>query len=93
MGKTVQIDDDVMQAAEEIAAERGLSAGEVISDLAREALKTSSHAPEHAGPPGTIFKNGWYVLPHRGGPPVTVEMVQHLIEEADLEDAGLLRSE
>jgi len=38
MGKTVQIDDDVLAAAEKIAAERGVSPGEVISDAARKAL-------------------------------------------------------
>jgi hypothetical protein len=38
---------------------------------------------------GLIFKDGWYVLPSRGGPPVTTELVQRLLDEADLEDAGL----
>jgi len=38
-----------------------------------------------------VFKNGWYVLPSRGGPPVTNELVQRLLDEADLEDAGLER--
>ncbi len=40
---------------------------------------------------GLVFKNGWYVLPSRGGPPVTSELVQRLLDEADLEDAGLER--
>ena len=40
---------------------------------------------------GLVFKNGWYVLPSRGGPPVTNELVQRLLDEADLEDAGLER--
>ena len=38
MGKTVQIDDDVMRAAERLAAERGTTPGEVISELARREL-------------------------------------------------------
>ena len=38
---------------------------------------------------GLIYKNGWYVRPSRGGPPITSELVQRLLEEADLEDAGI----
>jgi hypothetical protein len=39
-----------------------------------------------------VLENGWYVLPSRGGPPVTNELVQRLLDEADREDAGLGRS-
>ena len=38
---------------------------------------------------GLAFENGWYVLPSRGGPPVTNELVQSLLDEADFEDAGV----
>lgn len=91
MSKTVQIDDDVMEAAEEVAAKRGSSAGEVISELARRALIESADKGL-VGPAGAVLKNGWYVLPRRGGSPVTNELVQQLLDEADLEDAGLKRS-
>lgn len=92
MGKTVQIDDDVMRAAERLAAERGTTPDAVISDAARKSLVQP--ATLDARPPaGTVLKNGWYVLPRRGGPPVTSELVKHLLEEADLEDAGIKRSE
>ncbi|MGA2843469.1 MAG: hypothetical protein ABSG18_25750 [Steroidobacteraceae bacterium] len=40
---------------------------------------------------GLAFKNGWCVLPSRGGPPVTSELVRRLLDEADFEDAGLER--
>lgn len=89
MGKTVQIDDDVVRAAEKLAAERGTTPGEVISEAARKALVEP--AQPKTGPAGAVLKNGWYVLPHRGGPPVTSEMIQRLLDEADLEDAGLKR--
>ena len=92
MGKTVQIDDDVMRAAEKLAAERGTTPGEVISEVARKSLLQPA-APLGRPPAGTVLKNGWYVLPSRGGPPVTSELVQRLLEDADLEDAGLKRSE
>lgn len=42
---------------------------------------------------GLILKNGWYVRPSRGGPPITSEEIERLIEDADLEDAGLKPSD
>ncbi len=81
MGKTVQIDDDVMRAVERLAAERGTTPGEVISELARREL---THPPR--GP--LIKRNGFYVLPSRGEV-VTSALVKRLLEDADLEDAGL----
>ena len=92
MGKTVQIDDDVMRAAEKLAAERGTTPGEVISEAARKALVAPSEEGK-VGPAGAVLTNGWYVLPKRGGPSVTSELVQRLLDEADLEGAGLKRGE
>jgi len=85
MGKTVQIDDDVMRAAERLAAERGVSPGEVISDAARQVLGGQATA-EEKGPAGAVFKNGWWVLPSRGGPLMSAEAIQRLIDETELED-------
>jgi hypothetical protein len=48
----------------------------------------NAEAARRAASLGLVFKNGWYV-PSRSGPPVTSELVQHLLDEADLEDAGL----
>lgn len=85
MGKTVQIDDDVMGAAERLAAERGTTPDQVISELARRELTRP--------PPGPLIeRNGFYVLPPRGAV-ITSALVKRLLEEADLEDAGLLRRE
>ena len=92
MGKTVQIDDDVMRAAERLAAERGTTPEEVISQVARKALVELA-GQEPTGPAGAVLKNGWYVLPRRGGPPITSELVQRLLDEADLQDAGLKRGD
>jgi hypothetical protein len=88
MRTTLDIDDDVLTVVKELAQARRSTAGEVLSDLARRAL-TSSAEPPADGPAGARLKNGWYVLPSRGGPPVTSERVQRLLDEADLEDAGL----
>ncbi|MGC1780849.1 MAG: CopG family transcriptional regulator [Xanthobacteraceae bacterium] len=81
MGKTVQIDDDVMRAAERLAAERGTTPDEIVSELARRELTRPPSGP-------LIERNGFYVLPSRGGV-VTSALVKRLAEEADLEDAGL----
>ena len=89
MRTTLDIDDDVLAAAKELAKSRNSTAGEVISELARKALTAPVATSRSAGPAGAILKNGWYVLPSRGGPPVTSELVQRLLDEADWQDAGL----
>lgn len=93
MRTTLEIDDDVLAAAKELAKSRKSTTGEVISELARKGLTTPKHlsSPSSCGPAGSVLKNGWYVLPSRGGPPVTTELVKRLLDEADWEDAGLGR--
>ena len=92
MGKTVQIDDDVMRAAEKLAAERGSTPDAVVSDVARKALLPRPDVSDAPPPAGAVLKNGWYVLPARGER-VSSELVRRLLDEADLEDAGIKRSE
>jgi L-amino acid N-acyltransferase YncA len=92
MRTTLDIDDDILQAAKEIARAQRKTAGQVVSELARKGL-TQGNAPapgfaEEAAAP-YMLKDGWYVLTNRDGVVVTKEMVDRLIEEADLEDAGL----
>ena len=85
MRTTLDIDDDVLQAAKELARAEKKTAGEVISELARKGL-TAAVRPEASE---LAIIDGIPVLPSRGGV-VTKELVDRLIEEADLEDAGLL---
>ena len=89
MRTTLDIDDDVLNAARELARLQKTTAGHVISDLARKALTGAAAPSGSAGSHGTVLRNGWYVLPRRGGPVVTNELVQRLLDKADLEDAGL----
>lgn len=56
MRTTLDIDEDVLQVAKELAAARGSTAGKVLSELARKAL-----APANAG----RIVNGVPVLPRR----------------------------
>jgi len=74
MRTTLAIDDDVLAAAKEMAATERKSVGEVISLLARTAMRPtlSSHST----------RNGVPLLPLRpGAPRVTSELVRQLQEE------------
>ena len=71
MRTTLDIDEDVLQAAKEIGAMRGMTAGQVISEKAREAMMPRSAATE---------RNGVPLLPRRGRI-VTVEMVERILDE------------
>jgi hypothetical protein len=74
MRTTLDLDDDVLQAAKEMAALRGTTAGRVVSELARKALE-----PRQAG----RVRNGVPVLPRRRGTPLlTVQRVNELLDES-----------
>lgn len=53
---TLDLDDDVLQAAREIAANRGLTAGKVVSELARKGLGST---------PAAAVRNGVPLMPAR----------------------------
>jgi hypothetical protein len=91
MRTTLDIDDDVLQAAKELALSEKRTAGQVLSDLARRALTTDTASGTESDE--AILKDGWYLLPQRGGAIVTNELVKRLIEEAESEDAGLAADE
>lgn len=74
MRTTLTIDDDILSAARELATIEGCSIGEMVSSLARKALRTASSE--------TKTRNGIPMLPNRhDAPPVTSEMVKHLADE------------
>lgn len=72
MRTTLDLDEDVLQAAKEIAELRGLTAGRVLSELARRGL-------ESRRPPGRV-RNGVPLLPSRprGAPRPTMKLVNDL---------------
>jgi hypothetical protein len=84
MRTTLDIDDDILSAAKDLARADKKTVGQVISDLARKALT----APELASldERGQPKLSRWPTLPRRGGI-VTSEMVKRIQEEIDLEDA------
>jgi len=77
MRTTLDIDDDVLQAAEERARREKKTTGEVISELARSAL-TMPQPPLVARAVKTLY--GFRPFPKRGGI-VTNEMIDKLREE------------
>lgn len=73
---TLDIDTDVLTAAERLAAHSHRTAGKVISDLVRQALSASDQGTDE-----DFFVNGFEVM-HAGGRVITVELVEQLLEEA-----------
>jgi hypothetical protein len=74
MRTTLAIDDDVLAAAKELAATERKSVGEVISALARNAMRPAAAR--------RATRNGVPLLPVRpGAPRVTSELVRQLEEE------------
>lgn len=74
MRTTLDIDDDILQAAKEIAANRATTAGRVLSDLARRALEPRR---------GARVRNGVPLLPRRpkGVARPTLNLVNRLRDE------------
>jgi hypothetical protein len=74
MRTTLDIADDVLQAAKELAQRQGSTAGQVISELARRGL----NAPPMKRRPG--LRGGVPVLPSRGEI-VTLDHVQAIQDQ------------
>jgi len=72
MRTTLAIDDDVLEAAKAIAGQSHRTVGDVISDLARRALKRPEPKQE---------RNGIPLLPVREGAVVTQAVVNALRDE------------
>jgi hypothetical protein len=74
MRTTLDLDDDVLQAAKELAAARGRTAGQIVSELLRKALTSPSSGP---------VRNGVPLLPRRPAtaPRPTLALVNRLLDE------------
>lgn len=74
MRTTVDLEEDVLFAAKEIARQRGITVGQVLSDLARQAL--TRRIP-------VSTKHGLPIFPVQlDAGPVTLELVNRLRDEA-----------
>jgi hypothetical protein len=76
MRTTLDIDEDVLRAAKELARRQNKTAGQVISELARKAL---TQAPAAEAEAGAAEHFGFRTFPRRGGL-VTNELVDRLQE-------------
>jgi hypothetical protein len=76
MRTTLDIDDDVLRTAKEMAAKEKRSAGAVISDLARKGFQASPGIENRKGK----VRNGIPLLPGRGET-VTLSHVREILEE------------
>ena len=74
MRTTLSIDDDVLAAAKALAQKQERSVGEVISELARRSLSRAVRGGERNGIP--------LLTPRPSSPPVTMELVNCLRDEA-----------
>lgn len=75
MRTTLTLDDDVLALARALAAQRGVSIGTIVSDLARRGFAPSQPA---------AIRNGIRLFPVRpDAGPVTPELVKTLAEDVD----------
>jgi hypothetical protein len=76
MRTTLDIDEDVLQAAKELAAARGRTAGQVLSELARAGLQPPARAAR--------VRNGVPLLAPRASGAIrpTMKLVNELRDEA-----------
>jgi hypothetical protein len=76
MRTTLDIDDDVLQAAKELASARGRTAGQTMSDLARAGLRPPARSVR--------VRNGVPLLPSRplGAARPTMKLVNSLRDDA-----------
>jgi len=74
MRTTVDLEEDVLLAAKQLARERGVSIGRVLSDLARQALSR---------PDAGTMRNGVPLFPARSGAgSASLELINQLRDEA-----------
>jgi len=78
MRTTLDIAEDVLQAAKERARRENKTAGEVISELARAALTAPQAAPLKAKEP--LARYGIRPFPKRGNAVVTNELINKIRE-------------
>ncbi len=76
MRTTLDIEDDVLQAAKELAKREGSTAGQVISTLARRGLTAPASQPKKS----SATRGGVPVLASRGEV-VTMEHTQELLDK------------
>lgn len=75
MRTTLDIDEDVLQAAKELAQREKRTMGQMISELVRKALAAGPEITQRGRERASLF--GFRPFPHRGGV-VTNELIDRL---------------
>jgi hypothetical protein len=76
MRTTLDLDEDILRAAKDLARERNQTLGKTLSELARHGLRPAARPQSRL--------RGLPVLPPKpGAKPVTSEMVKALLEASD----------
>ena len=79
MQTTCDLEDDIFEAVESLARQKGIPIGKVLSDLARQAL---AHQPTQDVAPPYQKRNGVPLFPIQpNARPVTSELIQSLLDE------------
>ena len=81
MRTTLDIDDDLLAAAKEVAKRERRTAGEIVSALMREALRARAALPAAGTPRRELY--GFRPIP-AGGAVVTNDLVDKLREELEI---------
>lgn len=81
MRTTIDIDDEVLAAAKELARRQGTSAGRIVSDLLRQALTAPQSGSGEVGEPTAHY--GFWPLPARGGV-VSDEQIERLRDQENI---------
>lgn len=83
MRTTLDIDDDVLFAAKELAIKQRKTAGKIVSEIFRRGMHIGSPAPALKKGQPYALKNGIPILPSRGEL-VTTEHVQEVMTKENL---------
>ena len=83
MRTTLDIDDDILAAAEEPAGRERTTTGKLASDVMCEALQARSHPAPADRPRRALHVHGFNPIP-AGGAVVTDELVNELREKAGI---------
>jgi hypothetical protein len=84
MRTTLDIEDDVLAAAKELARRQGTSAGQMVSRLLRAALSGQTSAGGSPSPQPSEAVAGFRPFPAQAGQVVTNDQIDQLRDEAGL---------
>lgn len=86
MRTTLDIDDDILAAAKDLAKVERKTMGEIISELARKGLTAPAPTGLAEAAQTPFLLDDWPMFPRRDGGIVTTDLIRRIEEEIDAED-------